>query len=230
MLYSSFPGYPRPLLTFFFIQFYNDFRFKSRIKLIRHNDTIQQVRSSSNTMMIGYSSAPGFHGFKVRYNAVAPARTFLQPSDIGTGYSSRKLNCIFLTVLNILACGGIIRDVKGNLSAPTAPPFNESSYFCSWSMEAPESMTNNENSTEVTLSLKVTGNVGGTARYSFSRFCYNYQYISLSGKGKAHESLKRESAMLTRGILILRHYTALRKLHGADVPEEFETRQRINGK
>ena len=153
--------------------------------MLRHNDTIQQVKSSSNTMMIGYSSAPGLHGFKVRYNAVAPARTFLQSSDIDTGYSGRKLNRSFLSILNILACGGIIRGVRGNVSAPTARPFNESSYFCSWSIEAPESITNNENSTGVTLSIKVTGNVGGTARYSFSRFCYNYQYISLAGKGKA---------------------------------------------
>lgn len=57
-------------------QFYNDFHFKSRIKLVEQNTTEQQVKSSDNTMMIIYYSKPGYRGFKLRYYGVAPARTF----------------------------------------------------------------------------------------------------------------------------------------------------------
>ncbi|XP_029048305.2 cubilin isoform X2 [Osmia bicornis bicornis] len=136
------------------VVFYNDFRFKSRIKVLRQNGTMELIRSSSNTMMISYSSSPGFRGFKLRYYAQAPA-----------------------------PCGGVIKDVNGTLSGPKTAPFNESSYFCQWSIEAPESLANNTNNTGVTLSVKVTGIVGGSRGYIFTKFCYNNPHISLTGIG-----------------------------------------------
>lgn len=65
-------------LTDLFFQFYNDFRFKSRIKTIRSNSTDRMIISSSNTMMIGYYSSPGYRGFKLRYRAEPNPRTFMK--------------------------------------------------------------------------------------------------------------------------------------------------------
>ncbi|KOC70062.1 Cubilin [Habropoda laboriosa] len=136
------------------VMFYNDLRFRSRIKVLQPNMTGQLIKSSSNTMMIGYYSSPGYRGFKLRYRAEAPA-----------------------------PCGGIITSVKGKLSGPTVRPFNESSYYCQWDVKAPQSMVNNTNNTGLTLSLSVTGMVGGLRGYAYTKYCYNYQYISLTGLG-----------------------------------------------
>ncbi|XP_076655704.1 cubilin [Halictus rubicundus] len=133
-----------------FLSFYNDFKFKSKIKSMTHNDTLRQIRSSSNTMTIGYFSSPGYRGFTSRYSASAPA-----------------------------PCGGTVKSLRGNLTAPTERPFNESSYYCEWSVEAPDSMTNNETDSGVTLSIWATGYVGGIRGITNSRYCYYYQYISL---------------------------------------------------
>lgn len=74
------------LLLFFFlfcIQFYNDFNFRSTIKVLRPNSTTKRVTSSSNTMMIGSYTSSGYRGFKLHYFAEAPARTFVEyPSNI----------------------------------------------------------------------------------------------------------------------------------------------------
>lgn len=58
-------------------QFYNDFKFKSKIRSMVQNDTLPQIRSSGNTMSIGYFSSPGYRGFKAHYSASAPARKLL---------------------------------------------------------------------------------------------------------------------------------------------------------
>ncbi|XP_076174105.1 cubilin isoform X2 [Ptiloglossa arizonensis] len=149
---SSFFDRTRMVYT---ISFYNDFRFRSRIKILSQNVTMRQIKSSSNTMMIGYSSSPGHRGFKLRYTGVAPA-----------------------------PCGAVLKDLNGSISRPTVPPFNESSYYCIWSLEAPESLTNNANNTGVTLSILVTGYVGAVWNSPISvRLCYNLQYLSLTGIG-----------------------------------------------
>ncbi|XP_054002675.1 cubilin [Hylaeus anthracinus] len=134
------------------LSFYNDFRFASRIKLVGQNDTDRQIKSSSNTMMIGFTSSRGYRGFKLRYTGVAPA-----------------------------PCGGVMKNVNGSLSAPRVRPFNESSYYCLWNVDAPESMLTNGNNTGLTMSLKVSGYVGGLPSFVNPRFCYTHQYISLSG-------------------------------------------------
>ncbi|CAK9795155.1 Cubn [Anthophora quadrimaculata] len=136
------------------LMFYNDFRFRSRIKVLQQQMTTQQIRSSSNTMMIGYYSSPGYRGFKLRYHAQAPA-----------------------------PCGGVITSVRGNISGPAVQPFNESSYFCQWDVNAPESIMNNINNTGLTLTLMVTGMIGGIRGHTFSKHCYSHQYISLTGVG-----------------------------------------------
>ncbi|KZC14141.1 Cubilin [Dufourea novaeangliae] len=138
----------------YMLSFYNDFKFKSRIKVLNQNDTTQQIRSSSNTMMIGYSSSVGYRGFKLRYSAAAPA-----------------------------PCGGVVKAVKGDLTAPIVQPFNASSYYCVWRMEAPDSLVNNGNNNGLTLTIMVTGFVGGVRGYVYTRFCYNFQYISLADIG-----------------------------------------------
>jgi len=56
------------------LQFYNDFRFKSKIKVLGQGAGIEEIRSSSNTMIIGYWSSAGHRGFKLQYTAEYPAR------------------------------------------------------------------------------------------------------------------------------------------------------------
>ncbi|XP_012136673.2 cubilin [Megachile rotundata] len=147
-------AFPDRIRIGYSLVFYNDFRFKSMIKAVRQNGTLERVRSSSNTMMIGYSSSVGSRGFKLRYYASIPA-----------------------------PCGDEIKQMNGTLSAPKTAPFNESSYFCQWSIEAPESLVNNTNNTGVTLSVKVTGLIGGLRDSVFTKHCYYHQYISLTGVG-----------------------------------------------
>lgn len=174
----------------FALQFYNDFRFKSRIKVVRQNGTMELIKSSSNTMMISYSSSPGYRGFKLRYYAQAPARTFIEQfltnerSNFRSDFRNRWTNERVIIELRRIftACGGVRKDMNGTLSAPKTAPFNESSYFCQWSIEAPESLANNTDNTGVTLAVKVTGTVGNSRGYVFSRFCYNFPHISLTGE------------------------------------------------
>ncbi|XP_076628821.1 cubilin [Colletes latitarsis] len=133
------------------LSFYNDFRFRSRIKMLSQNDTMREIKSSSNTMMIGYSLHPGYRGFKLRYTGVAPA-----------------------------PCGREVKGVNGTLQPPSVRPFNESSYYCTWSIEAPKSMVAYGNDIGLTLSIRVTGFVGGMPSSIHQRICYNYQYIMLT--------------------------------------------------
>ncbi|XP_017881696.1 cubilin [Ceratina calcarata] len=135
--------------------FYNDFRYKSRIKLNPDNSTVGLIRSSSNMMMVGFYLTSGHRGLKFRYHAEAPA-----------------------------PCGGVISYVRGNLTGPRYRPFNESSYYCQWEMQAPENMIddNNNNYTELTFTVKVMGVVNGLPHLSRNRICYNNQYISVTGK------------------------------------------------
>jgi histidinol phosphatase-like PHP family hydrolase len=60
----------------FLLQFYNDFHFRSKIKVLGQGAITEQsaVRSSTNTMSLGYWSSIGHRGLKLRYAAVAPAR------------------------------------------------------------------------------------------------------------------------------------------------------------
>ncbi|XP_033347146.1 cubilin [Bombus vosnesenskii] len=135
------------------VTFYNDFRFKSRIKTIRSNSTDRMIISSSNTMMIGYYSSPGYRGFKLRYRA--------EPNP---------------------PCGGVIQEIKGNLSPPKYRPFNESSYFCLWNIVAPNSLINSSH-LGVTLSIKVVGLIGEIRGYALTKYCFRDRVISLSGIG-----------------------------------------------
>lgn len=94
------------MLKFFFfslsLQFFNDLRFKSRIirigQAVSNNayTSTEPIRSSSNTMLIGYWSSAGHRGFKLRYTAQVPARKFqnLLPAII---YSS----CILTMKFNV---------------------------------------------------------------------------------------------------------------------------------
>ncbi|KAK2582770.1 hypothetical protein KPH14_005035 [Odynerus spinipes] len=119
---SSRPGYS--------LSFYNDFQFKTRIRSVTKAMEVPSIRSSGNTMMIGYWASIGHRGFKLRYSAVAPA-----------------------------PCGGILTDVQGVLRAPPAP-YNTTSYMCEWLIKAPDIFVNSANDTGLTLTVKVTGTIG----------------------------------------------------------------------
>ncbi|XP_076296135.1 cubilin [Lasioglossum baleicum] len=138
-----------------FLSFYNDLKFRSKIKSEIQNNTLTQIRSSSNTMTVGYFSSPGYRGFKAHYYASIPA-----------------------------PCGGAVKNIKGNLTAPTERPYNESSYYCEWRVEAPDTMKNNMTDSGITLSIWAIGFVGGIRGVTNWKFCYNYQYISLVDYGQ----------------------------------------------
>ncbi|XP_078037937.1 cubilin [Augochlora pura] len=137
-----------------FLTFYNDFKFRSRIKTMIPNNT-QQVKSSSNFMTIGYTAALGYRGFKANYHSQYPS-----------------------------PCGDKVFNMKGNLSAPRTLPFNESSFYCAWSIEAPKQLTEGAGSTGVTLSIWVTGIVGEMRGVASWKYCNNYQFISLVDYGQ----------------------------------------------
>ncbi|XP_012062648.1 PREDICTED: cubilin [Atta cephalotes] len=147
---------PGPSHVGYALTFYNDFRFKSRIRILGQGGTnIDEIRSSSNTMIISYWSSAGHRGFKLRYRAEAPA-----------------------------PCGGSLRTIEGNITGPTSPPFNQSSYVCNWKLEPPENMISSVGDTRLTLTIKVTGILGGSEHSQIiRRSCIYPQYIEIHGIG-----------------------------------------------
>nr|XP_012218853.1 PREDICTED: cubilin-like [Linepithema humile] len=137
------------------LSFYNDFRFKSKIKVLGQGASIEQIRSSTNTMSLGYWSSIGHRGFKLRYIALPPA-----------------------------PCGASLRELEGNITGPTTLPFNQTSYVCNWKLEPPENMISLSNDTGLTLTIKVTGNLGGhESENNIKRNCFFPQYIELEDIG-----------------------------------------------
>ncbi|XP_071569184.1 cubilin isoform X2 [Temnothorax nylanderi] len=148
---------PGPTHVGYALSFYNDFRFKSKIKVLGQGASImEEIRSSSNTMIIGYWSSAGHRGFKLRYTAEAPA-----------------------------PCGGTLREVQGNITGPTIPPFNQSSYACHWKLLPPENMISPVGDSRLTMTMKVTGLLGGPEwRASIiRRNCIYPQYIEVQDIG-----------------------------------------------
>jgi hypothetical protein len=73
--------------------------------------------------------------------------------------------------------------VEGNITGPTTLPFNQTSYVCHWKLEPPENMISQFNGTDgLTLTLQVTGNLGGYDNENIRRNCFSSQYIELHGK------------------------------------------------
>ncbi|TGZ53188.1 Cubilin [Temnothorax longispinosus] len=147
---------PGPTHVGYALSFYNDFRFKSKIKVLGQGATsMEEIRSSSNTMIIGYWSSAGHRGFKLRYTAEAPA-----------------------------PCGGTLREVQGNITGPTIPPFNQSSYVCHWKLLPPENMISPVGDSRLTMTMKVIGLLGGPERSSIiRRNCIYPQYIEVQDIG-----------------------------------------------
>lgn len=79
-----------------------------------------------------------------------------------------------------VACGGILREVGGNITGPTNRPFNETSYVCHWTLEPPNMFGSANNS--LTMTLKVSGYLGGENVSNTRRNCGSHQYIGLLGK------------------------------------------------
>ncbi|XP_014475365.1 PREDICTED: cubilin [Dinoponera quadriceps] len=144
-----------PMHIGYSLSFYNDFRFKSKIKTLGRvsQASTEEIKSSSNTMIIGYWSSSGHRGFKLRYTAQAPN-----------------------------ACGRILTNSEGNITGPVNLPFNESSYICNWKLSQPfEYLSRSDGNTSKTLTLKVTGNFGGSE--AFRGNCIFPQYIELRDIG-----------------------------------------------
>lgn len=82
-----------------------------------------------------------------------------------------------------VACGGILRQLEGNITGPTSLPFNQSSYVCFWTLEPPESMTTIYDN-RLTLTIKVVGYLGRSEnRVNLIREnCIYPKYIELLGK------------------------------------------------
>lgn len=94
----------------------------------------------------------------------------------------RKL-LIFTDTLCFVACGASLRELEGNITGPTTLPFNQTSYVCHWKLEPPENMISLSNDTGLTLTIKVTGNLGGhESENNIKRNCFFPQYIELQGK------------------------------------------------
>ncbi|XP_033326417.2 cubilin [Megalopta genalis] len=139
---------------------YNDFKYRTKIHSTNQNSALQ-VRSSTNVMAIAYTSSPGARGFKAHYSSRYPA-----------------------------PCGDMMINMKGNLSTPRTSPFNESSFYCAWTIQAPKRLTEGAGSTGVTLSVWVTGVIGEMRGTSSWKYCYNYQFISLVDYGQICGTIK----------------------------------------
>ncbi|EFN89302.1 Cubilin, partial [Harpegnathos saltator] len=148
------------------LSFYNDFRYKSKIKTLGRisHDSTEEISSSSNTMIIGYWSSAGHRGFKLRYYSRVPA-----------------------------PCGGRLSGREGNITGPTTRPFNESSYICNWKLVSPlyrfipgnlAHFTNiaNTANNNFTLTIKVVGDLG-EFEISPRGKCIYPEYIELHGVG-----------------------------------------------
>lgn len=200
--------------NFSFLQFYNDFNFKSKIKVLGQSASTEEIRSSSNTMIINYWSSAGHRGFKLRYTAQAPARKFqkpllivIYPSCIIMQYKRKYIFPIvidfYITIIknirrniynlliflnNVLpaACGGNLRQLEGNITGPTSLPFNQTSYACYWILEPPESMVGSISDNRLTLTIKVTGYLGRSENRAgiIRKNCIRPQFIELQGKIK----------------------------------------------
>lgn len=88
-----------------------------------------------------------------------------------------------------VACGKQLREIEGNITLPTSLPFNETSYFCSWTFKPPEYINGSatDNSTGVTLTIKVSSNFQNSPAeevHSHLDTCSPplTQFIELSGK------------------------------------------------
>jgi len=80
-----------------------------------------------------------------------------------------------------------LREVEGNITGPTSLPFNQSSYVCHWRLEPPENMIASVADSGLTLTIKVSGFLGGPERIAFSRRnCIYPQYIEVQGKIKKY--------------------------------------------
>ncbi|EFN66210.1 Cubilin [Camponotus floridanus] len=138
------------------LSFYNDFSFKSKIKVLGQSASTEEIRSSSNTMIVNYWSSAGHRGFKLRYTAQAPA-----------------------------PCGGNLRQLEGNITGPTSLPFNQTSYVCYWILEPPESMVGSIYDNRLTLTIKVTGYLGRSENRLgiIRKRCIFPQFIELQDVG-----------------------------------------------
>ncbi|XP_050461753.1 cubilin-like [Cataglyphis hispanica] len=138
------------------LSFYNDFNFRSKIKTLGQSASTEEIRSSSNIMIINYWSSAGHRGFKLRYTAQAPA-----------------------------PCGGNLRQLEGNITGPTSLPFNQTSYVCYWTLEPPENMIGSIYDNRTTLTIKVTGYLGRSENHAniVRRNCIYNQFIELQDVG-----------------------------------------------
>ncbi|KAL0113327.1 hypothetical protein PUN28_012468 [Cardiocondyla obscurior] len=136
------------------LSFYNDFRWRSKIAILGQGANVEEIRSSSNTMVIGYWSSTGHRGFKLQYKAEAPA-----------------------------PCGGSLKEESGNITGPTSLPFNQSSYVCHWKLEPPDNMIIPFTNNRLTLTIKITGILGGSERAFIRKNCIYSQYVEVQGIG-----------------------------------------------
>ncbi|XP_029168402.1 cubilin-like [Nylanderia fulva] len=139
------------------LSFYNDFGFNSKIIGLGQSATsTEEIRSSSNTMIISYWSSTGHRGFKLRYTAQAPA-----------------------------PCGGHLRQLEGNITTPTSLPFNQTSFVCYWKLEPPENMIGSIYDNRMTLSIKIMGYLSRSDNVSIiRRDCIYPIYVELEDFGR----------------------------------------------
>ncbi|KAK0075492.1 hypothetical protein PV325_006820, partial [Microctonus aethiopoides] len=135
----------------FYLAFFNDFESKSQIKTIYKETQERTIKSSSNFMIVSYWAGSGHRGLKARFSAIAPA-----------------------------PCGGIMNNLEGTLSAPTTPPFNQTSFYCQWSVKAPETLfTEGSLENKLTLTITISGTIGRYSRQT--RSCsYLMKYIKVT--------------------------------------------------
>lgn len=73
-------------------------------------------------------------------------------------------------------------NLEGTLSAPTTPPFNQTSFYCQWSVKAPEILfTEGSLENKLTLTITISGTIGRYSRQT--RSCsYLMKYIKVTGE------------------------------------------------
>lgn len=126
-------------------------------------------------MSIYYISTGGHRGMKARYYAEHPARkyTFFFLPKV----KNKKI--IFPIRQKKKACGDKLNSWDGVLTNPRSSPYDESSFYCKWTIQQPEDVEPTQRDS-MTLAITISGTISKGFK---SLMCRNYlNYVAIRGK------------------------------------------------
>ncbi|XP_058802311.1 cubilin [Phymastichus coffea] len=131
------------------VSFHHDPDNVATIAVVRESSQSMTIASSTNFMSIYYISTGGHRGMKARFRAVYPA-----------------------------PCGGKLNSWNDVLTNPRSAPFNQSAFYCKWTIEQPEDVESIQRDS-MTLAITISGLISKGIK---SIVCRNYlNYISIKG-------------------------------------------------